>query len=81
MRAWRAGLGAVLVVLLAGCGNEPANQNPLDGVVVIDDQNCLTGGCYEVTKVCLGPDLIYRDTRLSDENGERVIEDAPECER
>jgi hypothetical protein len=74
----------LLVVLLAafaltGCGGHD-NTDPRKGVVYLDDENCITGGCFTVTKVCLGPDLIYRDTRLSNENEERVIENAPECQ-
>lgn len=66
--------------LASGCGGE-ANEDPREGRVIIDQDNCITGSCFSITKVCLGPDMIYRDTRLSKKNRERVVKNDSECVR
>lgn len=66
-----------LALALAGCAS--GNTDPRDGRVTIDRENCFNGGCYLIYKVCVGPDLYYREVKPGPEV-ERKFTDSPECE-
>lgn len=70
-------LAVITAVALTGCG--PENKDPRIGKVVIEESNCLFGDCYQISKVCQGPDLVYRNTDLDDEHRERIVKDSEEC--
>lgn len=70
---------AAVSLLLVGCGG-PENTDPRYGRVVIDEESCLTGDCYVIWKVCMGPDLLIHNTQADDDNQERLVEGHPDCE-
>lgn len=72
----RAIAGLLALPLLAACG--AGNTDPRNGRVTIDRENCFNGGCYLIYKVCIGPDLYYREVKPGPEV-ERKFTDSAEC--
>lgn len=68
----------VAVCSLSACGG-PDNADPRKGRVMLDESNCLFGGCYSLYEFCLGPDLHVVYDEAGDDDYARTEEDSPEC--
>lgn len=73
----RAAVAALALVALSACSGEQ-NSDPRLGRVVIDEENCLVGDCYEIWKVCQGPDLVIHNSDVDPQD--KFVKDSVECE-
>lgn len=76
----RVAVALLAFIALTACGGGADNTDPRKGVVVIDEESCLSGGCYRLAKYCLGPDLHIDYDESGDDDYSRVDENSPECE-